>query len=75
MQRLADALPVERTASRLIVSSDPDEHVAAIQRYLDMGFTHLVFHSPGPDQERFLKVYGQEILPRLRGTATIPAAA
>ncbi len=67
MQRLADALPIERAASRFIVSSDPDEHVAAIERYLDLGFTHLVFHAPGPDQERFLKVYGSEILPRLRG--------
>jgi coenzyme F420-dependent glucose-6-phosphate dehydrogenase len=66
MQRLADALPVERAASRFIVSDDPDEHVAAIKRYLDLGFTHLVFHAPGPDQERFLKAYGEDILPRLR---------
>ncbi|MFI5610845.1 glucose-6-phosphate dehydrogenase (coenzyme-F420) [Amycolatopsis sp. NPDC051903] len=66
MQRLADALPIERAASRFIVSSDPDEHVAAIKRYLDLGFTHLVFHAPGPDQERFLKAYGTEILPKLR---------
>jgi len=66
MQRLADELPVEKTASRFIVSTDPDEHVAAIRRYIDLGFTHLVFHAPGPDQERFLKLYGDEILPRLR---------
>jgi coenzyme F420-dependent glucose-6-phosphate dehydrogenase len=66
MQRLADALPIERAASRFIVSSDPDEHVAAISRYLDLGFTHLVFHAPGPDQKRFLDLYGSEILPRLR---------
>jgi coenzyme F420-dependent glucose-6-phosphate dehydrogenase len=66
MQRLADELPVERTASRFIVSTDPDEHVQAIKRYVDLGFTHLVFHAPGPDQERFLRLYGKEILPRLR---------
>ncbi|MGX7677481.1 glucose-6-phosphate dehydrogenase (coenzyme-F420) [Jatrophihabitans sp. DSM 45814] len=66
MQRLADELPIERAASRFIVSSDPDEHVAAIQRYIDLGFNHLVFHAPGPDQERFLRLYGKEILPRLR---------
>ena len=66
MQRLADELPAERTASRFIVSTDPDEHVAAIQRYLDLGFTHLVFHAPGPGQEKFLRLYGSEILPRLR---------
>ena len=68
MQRLADALPVERAASRFIVSSDPDEHVKAIKRYADLGFTHLVFHAPGADQERFLRLYGEQILPRLRQT-------
>jgi coenzyme F420-dependent glucose-6-phosphate dehydrogenase len=66
MQRLADALPIDRAASRFIVSSDPDEHVERIQRYLELGFTSLVFHAPGPDQDRFLRLYGEEILPRLR---------
>ncbi|GAA4590098.1 coenzyme F420-dependent glucose-6-phosphate dehydrogenase [Actinoplanes octamycinicus] len=69
MQRLADALPVERTATRWIVSSDPDEHAAKVTEYLDMGFKHLVFHAPGPDQERFLRLYSTEILPRLRNRA------
>jgi coenzyme F420-dependent glucose-6-phosphate dehydrogenase len=66
MQRLADALPIERASSRFIVSTDPDEHVEAIRKYVDLGFTHLVFHAPGPDQERFLRLYGEDILPRLR---------
>ena len=66
MQRLADELPIERAASRWIVSTDPDEHVSRIQEYIAMGFRHLVFHGPGADQERFLKLYGDEILPRLR---------
>ncbi len=66
MQRLADELSVEQTAKRFIVSTDPDEHVEKIKGYLDLGFNHLVFHAPGPDQARFLKLYGEEILPRLR---------
>ncbi|GAB2616868.1 F420-dependent glucose-6-phosphate dehydrogenase [Paractinoplanes abujensis] len=69
MQRLSDALPVERTASRWICSSDPDEHVGKVAEYLDMGFKHLVFHAPGPDQERFLRLYSEKILPELRKRA------
>ena len=69
MQRLAEALPVERAASRWIVSSDPDEHVERILAYVRLGFRHLVFHAPGPDQERFLALYGERILPRLREAA------
>jgi len=69
MERLADALPTERAASRWIVSSDPDEHVERIRPYLDLGFTHLIFHAPGPDQRRFLELYSREVLPRLRAVA------
>jgi coenzyme F420-dependent glucose-6-phosphate dehydrogenase len=48
------------------VSTDPEEHVARIRHYLDLGFNHLVFHAPGPDQSRFLQLYADEVLPRLR---------
>jgi coenzyme F420-dependent glucose-6-phosphate dehydrogenase len=66
MEKLAAALPIERTASRWIVSTDPDEHVAKIKQYVDLGFRHLVFHAPGRDQNRFLRLYGEQVLPRLR---------
>jgi coenzyme F420-dependent glucose-6-phosphate dehydrogenase len=66
LERLADALPTERTASRWIVSTDPDEHVEQIRFYADLGFRHLVFHAPGPDQRRFLDLYAEHVLPRLR---------
>ena len=66
MERLADALPTERTASRFLVSTDPDEHVAQIKFYTDLGFNHLVFHAPGEDQRRFLDLYAERVMPRLR---------
>src|SRR5260370_4495975 len=66
MERLASALPAERAASRWIVSTDPDEHVERIGYYVNLGFTHLVFHAPGPDQERFIRLYAEHVLPRLR---------
>ena len=66
MERLADALPLDRAASRWIVSSDPEEQVEKIRPYVELGFRHLVFHAPGPDQARFLKLYAEQVLPRLR---------
>jgi coenzyme F420-dependent glucose-6-phosphate dehydrogenase len=66
MERLADALPTERAAKRWIVSSDPDEHVEKIRPYIELGFRHLVFHAPGPDQERFLRLYAEHVVPKLR---------
>jgi len=66
MERLADQMPAERAATRWIVSTDPAEHVEKIRPYVEMGFRHLVFHAPGSDQERFLNLYADHVLPRLR---------
>ena len=65
MERLAKT--VEDVAHRRwLVSSDPDEHIVQLKPYLDLGFNHLVFHSPGDGQARFLELYGAQILPRIR---------
>ncbi len=66
LERLAAALPLERAASRWIVSADPEEQVEAIRPYVELGFRHLVFHAPGPDQPRFLRLYAERVLPLLR---------
>lgn len=66
MERLADSLPLERAASRWIVSTDPEEHIERIRPYVELGFRHLVFHAPGPDQERFIRLYAETVLPKLR---------
>ncbi|MGH8150039.1 MAG: glucose-6-phosphate dehydrogenase (coenzyme-F420) [Steroidobacteraceae bacterium] len=66
MERRAAALPIERVAARWIVSSDPEEQVEAIAPYVALGFRHLVFHAPGADQTRFLKLYAEHVVPRLR---------
>ena len=66
MERLADSLPLERAASRWIVSSDPDEQIEKIRPYVELGFRHLVFHAPGPDQARFLRLYAERVMPKLR---------
>jgi coenzyme F420-dependent glucose-6-phosphate dehydrogenase len=65
MGRAGDALPIEQVASRWIVASDPDEAVEKIKPYVDLGFTHLVFHAPGDDQPRFLDAFAEQLAPRL----------
>jgi coenzyme F420-dependent glucose-6-phosphate dehydrogenase len=69
MERLAREMPIEQAASRWIVSDDPAEQVEKIKPYIELGFTHLVFHAPGLDQIRFIEQYGRDVLPRLRALA------
>jgi len=66
MQRLAENLSAEQAATRWIVSTDAEQQVERIRPYVDLGFRHLVFHAPGRDQERFLRLYAKDVLPRLR---------
>ena len=66
MERLAAELPIERAAIRWLVADDPDEHIEQIAPYIELGFTHLVFHAPGNNQSRFINAYARDILPRLR---------
>jgi coenzyme F420-dependent glucose-6-phosphate dehydrogenase len=66
MERLASTLPATQAATRWIVSTDPDEQVERIRPYVELGFRHLVFHAPGHDQERFLRLYAKDVVPRLR---------
>ncbi|HYM51064.1 MAG TPA: glucose-6-phosphate dehydrogenase (coenzyme-F420) [Candidatus Limnocylindrales bacterium] len=80
MERRA-AEVADQAHRRWLVSNDPEEHLEQLRPYLELGFTHLVFHAPGPDQVRFLRLYGKEVLPRLRerwgsgATAAAPASS
>ncbi len=65
MEKKAETV-ADQAHRRWLVSDDPEEHVEQIRPYIELGFTHLVFHAPGDDQSRFLKLYSKEILPRLK---------
>ena len=64
MEEAADKI-LDRAHTRFIVSDDPDEVVEKIAPYVDLGFNHLVMHGPGHDQERFLRGFCGDVLPRL----------
>lgn len=65
MERRAEEV-ADQAHHRWLVSRDPEEHIEQIRPYIELGFTHLIFHAPGDDQSRFIHLYAKEILPRLR---------
>jgi coenzyme F420-dependent glucose-6-phosphate dehydrogenase len=48
------------------ISDDPQEHAKYIQQHIDAGFTHLFFHTAGPEQARFIRDYAKDVLPLVR---------
>lgn len=65
MEKKAEAV-ADQAHRRWLVSSDPEEHLEQLRPYIELGFTHLIFHAPGDDQSHFLQLYAKEMLPRIR---------
>jgi coenzyme F420-dependent glucose-6-phosphate dehydrogenase len=60
------AVGAETILEKMCLSTNPREHVEWVSQYLELGFTHIFFHSVQEDQEEFLRSYGAEVLPLLR---------
>jgi coenzyme F420-dependent glucose-6-phosphate dehydrogenase len=66
MERLADE-NADKAHTRFIASNDPDEIVAKIGTYVDLGFDELILHFPGPDQSTAITEFAADVMPKLTG--------
>jgi coenzyme F420-dependent glucose-6-phosphate dehydrogenase len=64
MERLADE-NADKAHTRFIVSDDPEDVVARMRPYIELGFQELVIHAPGADQRRFLDQFSEDVMPLL----------
>jgi probable non-F420 flavinoid oxidoreductase len=51
----------------VLVSSDTARHVEVLRELAELGFDEIYLHHVGRDQERFIDVFGEHVLPELRG--------
>jgi G6PDH family F420-dependent oxidoreductase len=63
--QMAKLVRPEDFEGRLLISSDPEAHRRQIQRFLDLGFDQVYLHNVGRNQERWIEVFGREVLPTL----------
>jgi len=63
---IAKLVSLDNFANRMLISADLDEHIAAIQNYVEMGFDDIYLHNVGRNQTEFIKVFGEQVLPRLK---------
>jgi F420-dependent hydroxymycolic acid dehydrogenase len=67
IQRQADKeLPPPQVFSEWPVGTDPEIHIAAINKLFDSGATIVNIHSGQPDQKKVLEFYANSVLPALR---------
>jgi G6PDH family F420-dependent oxidoreductase len=53
----------EQVGEEIACGPDPEEHVAAIQAYVDAGFDEVYVAQIGPEQDGFVDFYAREVLP------------
>jgi len=56
----------EAIAKRWIVGTTAEEHIRRVKRFAEAGFNHLYFVSSSPDEPKFIKFYGEKVLPHIR---------
>jgi len=64
-EQMAKLVRPEDFEGRMVISSDPDVHRAAIQKYVDLGFDRIYLHNVGRNQREWIEVFGREVLPKL----------
>jgi coenzyme F420-dependent glucose-6-phosphate dehydrogenase len=64
-EQLARLVRPEDFEGRMLVSEDPDEHRANIQRYLDLGFDRVYLHNAGTNQREWIDTFARDVLPKL----------
>jgi len=64
-EQMAKLVRPEDFEGRMVISSDPDVHRAAIQRFVDLGFDRVYLHNVGRNQAEWIEVFGRDVLPKL----------
>ena len=65
-EAMAKNVEAKHFKNRVLMSADIDEHITAIQHYIDLGFQEIYIHNVGRNQDEFLNIYGKKVVPALR---------
>jgi probable non-F420 flavinoid oxidoreductase len=57
----------EAVRETVLVSSDPARHIELLRELSQLGFDEIYLHHVGREQERFIDVFGERVIPELGG--------
>lgn len=65
-QAMAKLVEAKHYKNRVFISSDPKQHLEYVQKYVNFGFDEIYIHNVGRNQEEFIEVYGEHVIPNLK---------
>lgn len=66
IESVAKMISSERIAQAWMVVTSPEEAIRRTREYLDAGFTHVEYISSSPDESKFIRVFGENVVAPLR---------
>ncbi|MDQ4038764.1 MAG: TIGR03557 family F420-dependent LLM class oxidoreductase, partial [Actinomycetota bacterium] len=64
-EQMAKLVRQEDFQGRMVISADPDEHRAYIQKFVDLGFDRVYLHNVGRNQKEWIETFGRDVLPKI----------
>jgi probable non-F420 flavinoid oxidoreductase len=61
----ARAVRPDDVRDSVLISADPERHVAWLTEYTELGVDELTLHHVGQDQQPFIDVFGERVLPKV----------
>lgn len=62
---LAEFITLEDIKKKILITSNIRRHIDSLKEYADLGFDKIILHNVGRNQEEFIKVFGEKVLPKL----------
>lgn len=50
---------------KILVSSDIQQHIDSLKEYAELGFDKIILHNVAGNQQEFINVFGEKVLPKL----------
>ena len=69
-EQVAAYIRPEDVRPHVLVSSDLGRHREWLRGFAEMGFEEILLHHVGKEQEGFIRAFGEEVLPSLKGVTS-----
>ena len=62
---LGELVTIEHIKNKLLISTSIQQHIDNLKSYAGLGFERIILHNVGRNQEEFIKVFGEDVLPKV----------
>ncbi len=62
---LGEFVTIADIKKKILVSSNIQQHIDSLKAYADLGLEKINLHNIGRNQEEFINVFGEKVLPKL----------